>query len=94
MVQKMASLDSEKASSNWGHHENLHQGMGKGLNGSIMSCSWVWSATWLTRPNQVLISVVEVGQGKSLIASRYFGSGSMVESDTLNPSKLILLLVK
>ena len=37
------------------------------------------------------MSVVEVGEGKSLIASRYFGSGSMVESDTLNPAKSMLL---
>ena len=31
-----------------------------------------------------------VGEGKSLMASRYFGSGSMVESDTLKPAKSIL----
>jgi len=36
----------------------------------------------------VTLSVVEVGEGKSLIASRYFGSGSMVESDSLNPAHL------
>ncbi len=33
------------------------------------------------------MSVVEVGVGKSRIASRYFGSGSIVELDNLKPAK-------
>ena len=52
-----------------------------------MSRNWAWFATWLTRPNQLLISVVESGLGKSRMASKYFGSGSMVASDTLIPAK-------
>ena len=37
------------------------------------------------------MSVVEDGEGKSRIALRYFGSGSMVESDTVKPAKSTLL---
>ena len=36
------------------------------------------------------MSVVDAGDGKSLIAPRYFGSGSIVLSDTLKPAKLAL----
>ena len=51
-----------------------------------------WPPGWLGQTNnQLLISVVDAGEGKSLMASRYFGSGSMVESDTLNPAKSTLL---
>ena len=40
MAQMMASLDNRKASSNWGDQENLHRGLRKGLNGSMMSRNW------------------------------------------------------
>ena len=42
------------------------------------------------RPNQLLMSVVLVGEGKSFMASKYLGRGSIVLSDTLNPAKSTL----
>ena len=37
------------------------------------------------------MSVVLVGEGKSFMASKYLGRGSIVLSDTLNPAKSTLL---
>ena len=45
----------------------------------------------MTRPNQLLMSVVLVGEGKSFMVSKYLGRGSIVLSDTLNPAKSMLL---
>ena len=48
----------------------------------------------MTKPNQLLMSVIEDGVGKSRIASMYLGSGSIVDSVTLNPARSEALLGK
>ena len=97
MASRMASLEDWKAVSSSGDHENWQRALRNGLNGAMRSGSWGYLATWLTRPNQLLMSVVEVGDGNSLIASRYFGSGSIDESQTrreeVNCSPPVLLQV-
>ena len=83
----IASFEALKAFSSSAEQENLWLGLRKGLNGVIVSRSWAEFANWLTSPNQLRMSVVDVGVGKSLMASRYLGRGSMDESETRNPAK-------
>ena len=40
------------------------------------------------------MSVLDVGVGKSRMASMYFGKGSMVSSDMRNPAKSTILRAK
>ena len=79
----MVSLEAWKGSSISEDHQSLQRGLTNGLNDAIMSRGWAQFVTWLTRPNQLLMSVVEAGEGKSLMALRHLASSSMVLSDTL-----------
>ena len=59
----MFFLDVWKAASNSGDHANLRRGLKNGLKGAIVSRSCAKFVTWLTRPNQLLTSVVDAGGG-------------------------------
>lgn len=83
----IASLDDCNADSNVDAYSNGRYGDRKQWNGSMVAHSFELLATYFTRPNQLRISVVDVGVGKCLIASRYLGSGSIRSSDILEPAK-------
>ena len=55
--------------------------------------TYTWSKHAMGNSTPVLLmSVVEVGERKSRMASKYFGSGSIVDSEILKPAKSTHLL--
>ena len=65
---------------------NLAAGFRRSLNGAMVAAWEKVYATWFTRPNHDLTSVVEVGVGNSAIALVNFLAGLTVVGPISNPA--------
>ena len=69
-------------------------GFSSARNGCILSADANAYETWLTRPNQLLMSVMFCGVGKFLIASSVWGHGRTLSGEISNPANVTVSFAK
>ena len=75
ILDVISSLDASNACWRSSVHMNWAEGFRRARNGAMTDAMEKANATWLTSPNQALMSVIPLGMGKSVMARRYLLHG-------------------
>ena len=75
ILDVISSLDASNACWRSSVHMNWAEGFRRARNGAMTGAMEKANATWLTSPNQALMSVIPLGVGKSVMARRYLLHG-------------------
>ena len=90
----ISTFEASKACWSSGVQVNVEDGFSRDRNGAMTEAIEKAKATWLTNPNQALMSVMPVGVGKSEIARRYFLHGRTSVLVISNPANSTSSLAK